>query len=141
MSLRKSGLVICEWSTASQLSWSVAISSLSRPLVSSDNFASHASLSNLIGVLTVRGDESCDWDDTVGLLALVVALGVVGLDLGAEKKDVMDALALGFLTESVTASTALRLRDMLLDVCCGNVRLMNATNTLRAESLRDAFGR
>jgi len=38
-----------------------------------------------------------------------------GLDLGWEKKEVMAASALGFLAASAARSTALRLRDMLMD--------------------------
>lgn len=101
---RNSLLVTSSFSTPSQLSCSVSISSLRSSFCSASSFATHASLSNLIGFVSSA------------VAPLAGRSGFVedgaALDLGAPKKEVMDLSALGFLAASAARSTALRLSDM-----------------------------
>ena len=91
--------VTSSFRTANQLSWSVSISSLSSDLVSGSSFAIHASLSKTTGAGSVGGFEG-------------FVLDVLGLDLGAPKKDVMLPLDLGFFASAAARSTALRFRGV-----------------------------
>lgn len=98
--LRKLSLVTSSLRAPSQLSCKVSISSLSNSLCSSESFATHASLSNLMG---------CG----AGAVGSDAGFETFGLGFGAPKKDVMAAFFLGFLATSAAMSPALRLSDML----------------------------
>ena len=102
--LRKLSLVTSSLRAPSQLSCKVSISSLSSSLCSSESFATHASLSNLMGCVA-------------GAVGSDAGFETLGLGFGAPKKDVMAAFCLGFLAASAAISPALRLSDMLGGVC------------------------
>lgn len=97
--------------TPSQLSCRVSISSLRRSFCSSESLATHTSLSNTTDGTAV---EEAGWRTSADTVSPVA--DTVGFGLGGAKKEVIDALALGFFAASAARSTALRFRDMVLGV-------------------------
>ena len=97
------------FSTASQLSCSVSISSLRSSFCSGESLAIQACLSNLLGAVSGAVGEDEGWDNPFPQVD-----ELLGLTLGCPKKDVMDPFVLGcFFAESLIASAALRLSDIL----------------------------
>lgn len=93
--------MISSFRTASQLSCSVSISSLSNAFCSSVRPATHFSLSNFRAGAVSVGPLDGFVDDVDELV------------LGGPKKLVIELFALGFLASAATMSAALRLRDMI----------------------------
>ncbi len=137
---RKSLLRSSSFRCASQLSSSVSISRARRSLCSGVSFSTHFALSNL-GAGAVVGLAAVGFDLNIGAAVVVdavdfgdessaasggeeeiaeeaveiaAALGLGGAE-GEEKKDVMDALALGFLAALVAISAVLRLRGVAME--------------------------
>lgn len=98
---RNSLLVTSSLSTHNHDSCRVSISSLRSSFCSGVSLATHASLSNLTGVVSAAVGAPSDCEDNAA-----------GVGLGCPKNAVMDPLAFGFLAASAAISAALRFRDM-----------------------------
>ena len=136
MSSRNFLLRISSLSCDSQLSCRVSISSASKSFCSGVSFSSHFALSNLVngafaGAPAEEPDEANKgatgaFESTALLLASLSSVAVAGEEVGGEleagladpagedKKEVIDALALGFLVALVARSAAFRLRGVVM---------------------------
>lgn len=110
---KKSLVSISSFNCASQLSCNVSISKVSNSLCSGVNFASHFSLSNLGAAMGGSAGLGLVKEDNGEVLEDAPS------DAGCLKKEVIAALAFGFLVEAVAISPALRLSGVVIVLAAG----------------------